>query len=336
MSFRKSKSTGTLRGPNKNLSSTKFYKLGNQFGCRTGMCYGRGCNPGFDGALSKPAFLAPGSGYKDKQSMTAFFTRGRGGGGLKCGTPTRPLQRRAGAVHGPDREGSPARKGGLGDSRGSFRPAGGASGLFSRPSMLGPDDRPAVSVDPRAGGAMRTGKFPGFKREPAPRLPPASPIKKQRKATTNGSGKPFRNGSSKPSDFFDASLYDTEPSHSGRDRGRRAPTGAWFPGGKTSKPFGRYPDHLPDPYNGSHVRFLQEGRFYAKDGCMERAVKGGGFYVCLCWSRAAPPIEWSKEKVHDMYTRRVGRKGKFVYSIMPANKVPLSMSQRVGKPIQVE
>lgn len=69
---------------------------------------------------------------------------------------------------------------------------------------------------------------------------------------------------------------------------------------------------------------------------MERAVKGPQMYVCLCWSRATPPVEWGAEKVHDMYEHRVAARGNFVYSVMPVNAVPQSMSGRVGKVIAVK
>ena len=58
----------------------------------------------------------------------------------------------------------------------------------------------------------------------------------------------------------------------GQDWPRRRPEGRWYPGGKGGRPFAARPEHLPDPYNGSHVRFKKEGMYYGK-------VRG----VTVCW-----------------------------------------------------
>lgn len=298
------------------------------------------CNPGYDGAINKPRFLASGDRYQAPKNLTNFFSRG-GGGTLRCGT-TKRRDTRAGAVHSSENTAKTATY--RGDVHGgekrvtkeyhAFRPSGKKAGLFSNPGILGPSEEPAVRADPRAGGAFKAGQY----RAPAPvAQPPAhSPIA-PKKSPRRKAGKPFK-APSAPGDFFSSSMYMAE---AGGEAGRKLVTGKksggkWYPGGKGNKAFNRHPDHLPDPYNGSHVRFQKEGMFYGKDGCMERAVKGPQMYVCLCWSRATPPVEWSKDKVHDMYEHRVAARGNFVYSVMPVNQVPQSMSQRVGKPIAVK
>lgn len=296
------------------------------------------CNPGYDGAINKPKFLASGDQYRAPKSMTDFFSRGRGGG-FKAGKSHRNTYR-AGAVHSQD--GRATRSAVYvgdahgGESRGEraaragFRPAGKAPGLFSKPGGLGPSERPAVAVNPRAGGAFKAGKY-----KPVPqqeyRAPSPITVAPKRKPVNNR--RPFK-AASMPADFFKKEYLMSEPAHP--IRGRRGPAGKWYPGGKGGRPFAPKPEHLPDPYNGSHVRFMKEGMYYGKDGCMERAVKGPQMYVCLCWSRATPPVEWGKEKVHDMYEHRVAQKGNFVYSVMPVNQVPQSMSGRVGKVIAVK
>lgn len=298
------------------------------------------CNGGYDGAINKPVFNASGDRFVAKKSMTAFFSRG-GGSVFKCGK-TKRVDRRAGAVHSVEEaktrtavyKGSA--KGGetrvAGEYRAGFKPSGKASGLFSRPGTLGPSDVPAVQVDPRAGGGFKAGKYVRPAEPTAPRVP--SPIETKR--SPRRAVRPFK-GASVPGDFFKSSYYMAEAGgEAAQVKQRLQRSGKWRPGGKGDRPFGRYPDHLPDPYSGSHVRFQKEGMFYGKDGCMERAVKGPQMYVCLCWSRATPPVEWGADKVKDMYAKRVASKGNFVYSVMPVNQVPLSMSQRVGKPIAVK
>mgnify|MGYP000037979530 CR=1 FL=1 len=188
--------------------------------------------------------------------------------------------------------------------------------------------------DKRAGGAFKAGKYHRKppteepRRLPSPIQAPARPARDNRV--------PFRNASV-PGDFFKSSYYMAEAGgEAGHVKQGRRPEGKWYPGGKGDRPFAPRPEHLPDPYNGSHVRFKKEGMYYGKDGCMERAVRGPQMYVCLCWSRATPPVEWGKQKVHDMYEHRVAQRGNFVYSVMPVNDVPQSMSGRVGKVMAVK
>jgi len=167
------------------------------------------CNPGYDGAMNKPRFLASGDRYRAPQSMTNFFSRG-GGSGFKAGKPRR-VDYRAGAVHDVEER---AKRTAVfhgdahgGESRGEraakagFRPSGKAPGLFSTPGGLGPSERPAVAVDPRAGGAFKAGKYhpPVPQSEPRQPSPITAPRKRQPK-----SGVPFKSASM-PADFFNNS-----------------------------------------------------------------------------------------------------------------------------------
>lgn len=299
------------------------------------------CNPGYDGALNKPRFLAGGDQYQARKSMTSFFSRG-GGSGFRCGK-SRRVDKRSGAVHTVEERSTNAMY--RGDARGGerrveraskagFRPSGKAKGVFSRPGILGPAERPAVRVDPRAGGAFKAGKYHRPAPQEEPRRP--SPITAAAPQRPRDNRRPFKSASM-PADFFQSSYYMTEAGgEAGQIKYARRAEGRWYPGGKGDRPFAPRPEHLPDPYTGSHVRFKKEGLYYGKEGCMERAVKGPQMYVCLCWSRATPPVEWGPQKVHDMYEKRVAQRGNFVYSVMPVNDVPQSMSGRVGKVISVK
>lgn len=58
-----------------------------------------GCLPGFDGALNRPVFNAPGAPYHEPISTEKLFARGSGGG-FKAGKPKIRSQHMPKAVHG--------------------------------------------------------------------------------------------------------------------------------------------------------------------------------------------------------------------------------------------
>ena len=110
------------------------------------------CSP-TPGAMNKPRFNASGDKYVAPKSMTNFFSRG-GGSGFKAGK-SRRVDRRAGAVHSVEEHSKSATY--HGDARGGerrgetaakagFRPAGKTDGMFSRPGILGPNERSSVQV----------------------------------------------------------------------------------------------------------------------------------------------------------------------------------------------
>lgn len=289
---------------------------------------GRG--PGNDGGINKPRFLASGDPYKQRPNSTAFFARAAST--MLCGLP-RSFEHRTGAVHSWEPRDEVKSKP-LSHTGPAFRPSGAGPGLFSRTSGLGPANRPAVQVDPRAGGALKVGACRPAQRSPTRPMALPSPI---RTAKFTNFAPTFKSGGP-AGDFFDNSMYMAGPGGSDgrRTTARRPPGGKWYPGGKGGRPFSKRPEHLPDPYAGSHIRFRPEGMYYGKEGCMERAVKGPQMLTCVCWSRACPPVEWGEAKAEEMYAKRVAARGNFVYSIMPVNQVPKSLSGRIGKVVAVK
>lgn len=116
------------------------------------------CNPGYDGGMSKPSYISSGDRYKQVKTNEAFFSRGAGyfkvrgpratfisythtSGGSRKQHPhkqsgaVRKKEYRCGAVH--TREAEVERRK---PSEKVFKPNGKATPLFSKPSLLGPNE----------------------------------------------------------------------------------------------------------------------------------------------------------------------------------------------------
>mmetsp|Transcript_13591 Transcript_13591/g.32478 ORF Transcript_13591/g.32478 Transcript_13591/m.32478 type:complete len:351 (+) Transcript_13591:179-1231(+) len=250
------------------------------------------CNPGMDGGLQKPAYLAEGAPYQAPVSSENFFTRGAGGT-FRAGAVRKKAPYMPGAVHSTEPKEPKKRPAAPPGGRPGFKPSSGVGDLFSVEPGLGPSDM-AMPKPARVGG-FKVGNY-----KPKVVYKPdeyhaarefryvAEPDKGESKEAP-----PFKSGAP-GSGFFDSSMLMSEPVGDVREPPAKRPlAGPWKTSGPKKGTLGRFPKHQPDPYGlkpppGAETR---HGQF----GVCCVPGKGG---------RATKPIAWYKTRTGDVYRTR--------------------------------